>query len=98
MCGSDFHAFAGRHPAYIYPRVLGHELSGIVLDAPENDFGIEAGDRSPLIPTLIAKSAVHAARGEATAVSACRCSAYIETAECRTWSEYRLGCCIDRTR
>jgi threonine dehydrogenase-like Zn-dependent dehydrogenase len=31
VCGSDFHAFAGRHPAYTYPRVLGHELSGIVV-------------------------------------------------------------------
>jgi len=27
VCGSDFHAFAGRHPAYTYPRVLGHELT-----------------------------------------------------------------------
>ena len=52
VCGSDFHAFAGRHPAYIYPRVLGHELSGIVLEAPENEFGIEAGDRCAIDPYL----------------------------------------------
>ena len=50
VCGSDLHAFAGRHPAYIYPRVLGHELSGVVLDIPKNEFGIEAGDRCAIDP------------------------------------------------
>lgn len=50
VCGSDFHAFAGRHPAYIYPRVLGHELSGEVLDIPKNEFGIKVGDRCAIDP------------------------------------------------
>lgn len=52
VCGSDFHAFAGRHPAYIYPRVLGHELSGIVVKAAENEFGIKVGDRCAIDPYL----------------------------------------------
>jgi hypothetical protein len=52
VCGSDFHAFAGRHPAYIYPRVLGHELSGIVVKASENKFGITVGDRCAIDPYL----------------------------------------------
>jgi len=52
VCGSDFHAFAGRHPAYIYPRVLGHELSGIVVKVSENDFGISVGDRCAIDPYL----------------------------------------------
>jgi 2-desacetyl-2-hydroxyethyl bacteriochlorophyllide A dehydrogenase len=50
VCGSDFHAFAGRHPAYIYPRVLGHELSGVVLEVPANEFGIKLGDRCAIDP------------------------------------------------
>ena len=50
VCGSDFHAFAGRHPAYIYPRVLGHELSGLALEVPRNEFGIKAGDRCAIDP------------------------------------------------
>jgi 2-desacetyl-2-hydroxyethyl bacteriochlorophyllide A dehydrogenase len=50
VCGSDFHAFAGRHPAYVYPRVLGHEVSGIVLGAPRNESGIQAGDRCAVDP------------------------------------------------
>jgi 2-desacetyl-2-hydroxyethyl bacteriochlorophyllide A dehydrogenase len=52
VCGSDFHAFAGRHPAYIYPRVLGHELSGVVVKASENEFGIKVGDRCAIDPYL----------------------------------------------
>jgi 2-desacetyl-2-hydroxyethyl bacteriochlorophyllide A dehydrogenase len=52
VCGSDFHAFAGRHPAYTYPRVLGHELSGIVADIPKNDKGIEVGDRCAIEPYI----------------------------------------------
>ncbi|HEV2272704.1 MAG TPA: zinc-binding alcohol dehydrogenase family protein [Acidobacteriaceae bacterium] len=52
VCGSDFHAFAGRHPAYSYPRVLGHELSGIVVEAPANDKGIQAGDSCAIEPYL----------------------------------------------
>jgi 2-desacetyl-2-hydroxyethyl bacteriochlorophyllide A dehydrogenase len=50
VCGSDFHAFAGRHPAYIYPRVLGHELSGVVLEVPDNESGIKPGDRCAIDP------------------------------------------------
>jgi 2-desacetyl-2-hydroxyethyl bacteriochlorophyllide A dehydrogenase len=52
VCGSDFHAFAGRHPVYTYPRVIGHELSGVVVDAPPNDFGIQAGDRCAIEPYM----------------------------------------------
>ena len=50
VCGSDFHAFAGKHPAYIYPRVLGHELACTVLSAPPNEFGITQGDRCAIDP------------------------------------------------
>lgn len=50
VCGSDFHAFAGKHPAYVYPRVLGHECACTVLTAPENEFGIKVGDRCAIDP------------------------------------------------
>jgi 2-desacetyl-2-hydroxyethyl bacteriochlorophyllide A dehydrogenase len=52
VCGSDFHAFAGRHPIYTYPRVIGHELSGIVVTAPVSDKGIQPGDRCAIEPYL----------------------------------------------
>jgi len=34
LCGTDFHIYEGRHPFLAYPRVMGHELSGEVVDAP----------------------------------------------------------------
>jgi len=52
ICGSDFHAFAGSHPAYTYPRVLGHELSGIVVEVPPNEKGIQVGDSCAIEPYL----------------------------------------------
>jgi 2-desacetyl-2-hydroxyethyl bacteriochlorophyllide A dehydrogenase len=52
VCGSDFHAFAGRHPIYTYPRVLGHELSGVVVEAPKNEKGIGPGDRCAIEPYI----------------------------------------------
>jgi 2-desacetyl-2-hydroxyethyl bacteriochlorophyllide A dehydrogenase len=50
VCGSDFHAFAGRHPAYTYPRVLGHELACEVIEVAANEKGIQAGDLCAIDP------------------------------------------------
>jgi 2-desacetyl-2-hydroxyethyl bacteriochlorophyllide A dehydrogenase len=36
ICGTDFHIYQGRHPYLNYPRILGHELSGEVLEAPRD--------------------------------------------------------------
>jgi 2-desacetyl-2-hydroxyethyl bacteriochlorophyllide A dehydrogenase len=33
ICGTDIHAFYGNQPYFNYPRVLGHELSGIIVDS-----------------------------------------------------------------
>jgi 2-desacetyl-2-hydroxyethyl bacteriochlorophyllide A dehydrogenase len=52
VCGSDFHAFAGRHPAYTYPRVLGHELAGEVVEVGPNKQGVKAGDRCAIDPYI----------------------------------------------
>lgn len=50
VCGSDFHAYNGTHPAYTYPRVLGHELAGEVLQAPADQDSIRQGDRCAIEP------------------------------------------------
>jgi 2-desacetyl-2-hydroxyethyl bacteriochlorophyllide A dehydrogenase len=52
VCGSDFHAMAGRHPVYTYPRVLGHELAGEIVEIPKNDRGLQAGDRCAIEPYI----------------------------------------------
>jgi len=52
VCGSDFHALAGRHPVYTYPRVLGHELAGEIVDVPDNTRGLRPGDRCAIEPYI----------------------------------------------
>jgi 2-desacetyl-2-hydroxyethyl bacteriochlorophyllide A dehydrogenase len=52
VCGSDFHAYAGEHPMYTFPRVLGHEISGEVLRIADNGAGISTGDRCAIEPYI----------------------------------------------
>jgi len=52
VCGSDFHALAGRHPIYTYPRVLGHELSGEIVEIPPNNRGLHVGDLCAIEPYI----------------------------------------------
>lgn len=50
ICGTDYHIFEGTHPFLQYPRIMGHELSGVVLDANGADFA--AGDPVVINPYL----------------------------------------------
>ena len=38
ICGTDYHIFEGNFPFFEYPRIIGHELSGVVADANGSDF------------------------------------------------------------
>jgi 2-desacetyl-2-hydroxyethyl bacteriochlorophyllide A dehydrogenase len=51
ICGTDLHIFAGRQPYLKYPRVMGHELSGIVVEAPSGS-RLAAGDTAYVMPYL----------------------------------------------
>jgi 2-desacetyl-2-hydroxyethyl bacteriochlorophyllide A dehydrogenase len=49
ICGTDLHAFEGTQPFFNYPRILGHELAGELVefdDAP----GFEKGEAVTFIP------------------------------------------------
>ena len=35
ICGTDYHIFEGKHPFLNYPRMIGHELSGHLVDGPD---------------------------------------------------------------
>lgn len=54
ICGSDIGAFRGTNGLVSYPRVIGHELAGIVESVPEdnNPKGIKVGDRVIVDPYL----------------------------------------------
>ena len=51
VCGTDLHIFTGNQPYLAYPRVMGHELSGVVEEAdPES--GLAPGDAAYVMPYL----------------------------------------------
>ncbi|MDN4524178.1 zinc-binding alcohol dehydrogenase family protein [Fictibacillus fluitans] len=52
ICGTDLHAFSGNQPYFTYPRILGHELSGVIESVGANPFGYEVGDQVSIIPYL----------------------------------------------
>jgi len=51
ICGTDIHAYGGNQPYFHYPRVLGHELAGIVEDKGP-DVSIDIGRSVYIIPYL----------------------------------------------
>ena len=51
VCGTDLHIFTGNQPYLQYPRVMGHELSGIVEQAPAGS-ALAAGDPVFVMPYL----------------------------------------------
>ena len=49
ICGTDLHAFEGTQPYFSYPRILGHELSGDLIDF-DNAGDFVTGDVVTIIP------------------------------------------------
>src|SRR4051812_712291 len=51
ICGTDMHIIRGTQPYLSYPRVMGHEVSGIVEAAPGSG-ALRAGDAVYIVPYL----------------------------------------------
>lgn len=51
VCGTDMHIFTGKQPYLNYPRVMGHELSGLVEEAPPGS-ALAPGDPVYIMPYL----------------------------------------------
>jgi 2-desacetyl-2-hydroxyethyl bacteriochlorophyllide A dehydrogenase len=49
ICGTDLHAFEGTQPYFEYPRILGHELAGDLVDADRAP-GFVPGETVTIIP------------------------------------------------
>ena len=62
ICGTDFHIFGGKHPFLEYPRVMGHELSGTVEEAPAGST-LQRGDPVYVVPYLSCGSCQACRRG-----------------------------------
>jgi 2-desacetyl-2-hydroxyethyl bacteriochlorophyllide A dehydrogenase len=49
ICGTDLHAFEGTQPFFSYPRILGHELAGEIIET-DGAPGFEIGEAVTFIP------------------------------------------------
>lgn len=63
VCGTDLHIFTGDQPYLNYPRVMGHELSGIVEEVPEGSH-LSAGDTVYVMPYLSCGTCVACRQGK----------------------------------
>ena len=53
ICGSDIGAFRGTNKLVSYPRIIGHELAGILEEVPaDNPKGLKPGDKVIVDPYL----------------------------------------------
>lgn len=44
ICGADVASYTGNQPFTTYPRIPGHEFSAQIIEIPENDKGLKAGN------------------------------------------------------
>ncbi len=52
ICGSDLRACKGKQPFLSYPRVLGHELAGVIEEIDDNERGLKIGDKVVIEPLI----------------------------------------------
>jgi len=69
VCGTDYHAFAGKQPYFSYPRILGHELGVEVLelgpiDATGNPQHVKPGDKCSVEPYVNCGQCIACRRGK----------------------------------
>lgn len=63
ICGTDLHAYEGTQPFFNYPRILGHELSGELVDF-DNAPGFEKGEAVSIIPYFNCGTCIACRRGK----------------------------------
>jgi 2-desacetyl-2-hydroxyethyl bacteriochlorophyllide A dehydrogenase len=63
ICGTDFHIYEGSHPFLQYPRIVGHEFSGTVLEAPPGS-ALKAGETVVVNPYIACGSCIACRNGK----------------------------------
>ncbi len=63
ICGTDLHAFEGTQPYFEYPRILGHELSGELIEA-DGALGFKIGEAVTFIPYFSCGECIACRMGE----------------------------------
>src|SRR5690606_1925907 len=69
ICGTDLHAYSGNQPFFTYPRILGHELAGEILDIDENSQDLKKGDNVIVMPYVSCGTCVACRQGKTNCCS-----------------------------
>lgn len=69
VCGSDYHSYHGGNPLITYPRIMGHEVCGIVESVNSNTAGLQKGDKVILMPYLSCGHCIACRKGRSTCCS-----------------------------
>ncbi|MBP1963191.1 zinc-binding alcohol dehydrogenase family protein [Paenibacillus aceris] len=64
ICGTDYHAFRGEQAYFEYPRVLGHELAGVIEEVEDNEYDFKVGDQVSIIPYMYCGSCIACRNGK----------------------------------
>jgi 2-desacetyl-2-hydroxyethyl bacteriochlorophyllide A dehydrogenase len=72
ICGTDLHAYKGNQPFFSYPRILGHELSGIVEVIGDKVIDFKAGDQVTVMPYLECGSCIACRNGKTNCCTSMR--------------------------
>ena len=62
VCGTDMHIFRGTQPFLSYPRVMGHELAGEVVQAPAES-ALKTGDTVYVMPYMSCGTCIACRKG-----------------------------------
>lgn len=73
VCGTDWHAFAGKQPFFTYPRILGHELGVEVLSVNDPNSALKPGDRCSVEPYLRCGKCIACRRGKTNCCISLQC-------------------------
>ena len=63
ICSSDVRMFKQGHRALVYPRILGHEVSGVVVESDAPGSGFKVGDRVQIFPGICCGCCLACRRG-----------------------------------
>ena len=64
ICGSDIHAYYGKHPYIHLPIVQGHEFSGEIAGLGSNLVDFNVGERVTVVPMLHCRRCTNCIKGE----------------------------------
>jgi len=64
ICGTDLHAYQGNQPFFSYPRILGHELAGEIVEIDSNEHNLKSGDAVIIIPYVTCGTCISCRRGK----------------------------------